>query len=78
MASTVTVPFQDDLLQQVDKFAVGNLRTRVDVIIEATRIYVDRKLNWQKIFLTGERIASINNLSEADVMNEIKSYRQGK
>ncbi|MDR1368786.1 MAG: PIN domain-containing protein [Dysgonamonadaceae bacterium] len=41
---TVTVPFREDLLQQIDKFATDNVRSRDDIIVETTRIYVEREL----------------------------------
>ncbi|MDR2627151.1 MAG: hypothetical protein LBC40_03860 [Dysgonamonadaceae bacterium] len=78
MLSTVTVPFQDDLLQQIDKLVVNNVRSRVDIILDATRIYVERKLEWQDIFSAGELAASKNQLSEADILDEIKAYRHEK
>jgi metal-responsive CopG/Arc/MetJ family transcriptional regulator len=74
----VEVPFQTDFLQQIDSFVDGNVRSRVDVILEATKMYISRKQNWQNIFLLGDRLALQNNLSETDVMNEIKAYRLEK
>jgi len=74
----VKIPFQADLLQQVDSFVDEKLSTRADVILEATRMYIARKQNWQNIFSLGDRLALNNNLSEADVMNEIKAYRREK
>jgi len=74
----VEVPFQTDFLQQIDSFVDGKIRSRADVILEATKMYVARKQNWQNIFTLGDRLALKNNLSEADVMNEIKAYRREK
>lgn len=76
--ATVTVPFQEDLLRQIDKFAADNVRSRVDIIVEATRIYVEREQNWQGIFSCGDSLASKNNFTEVDVMNEIKVWRRNK
>jgi len=74
----VEVPFQTDFLQQIDSFVDGKVRSRVDVILEATKMYISRKQNWQNIFSLGDRLALQNNLSETDVMNEIKAYRREK
>ena len=74
----VEVPFQADLLQQIDSFVDEKVRSRNDIILEATRMYIARKQNWQKIFSLGDRLALENNLSEADVINEIKAYRRDK
>ena len=76
--ATVSVPFQPELLQQLDSFAEKKVRSRADIIIEATKMYIARKQNWQNIFALGDRLALENNLSESDVMNEIKAYRSEK
>jgi len=74
----VEIPFQTDLLQQIDNFVDEKICSRADVILEATKMYVARKQNWQNIFSLGDRLALKNNLSETDVMNEIKAYRREK
>ena len=74
----VKVPFQTDLLQQVDRFVDEKICSRTDVILEATKMYIARKQNWQDLFSLGDSLALENNLSEMDVMNEIKAYRKEK
>jgi len=74
----IEVPFQEDILQQVDSFVDEKVCSRADIILEATKMYIARKQNWQNIFSLGNRLALENSLSEADVMNEIKAYRHEK
>jgi metal-responsive CopG/Arc/MetJ family transcriptional regulator len=74
----VEIPFQTDLLQQIDNFVDNKKCSRADVILEATKMYISRKQNWQNIFSLGDRLALKNSLSETDVMNEIKAYRREK
>ena len=74
----IEVPFQTDLLQQVDNFVDEKIRSRADIILEATKMYIARKQNWQSIFSLGDRLALENNLSKTDVMDEIKAYRREK
>jgi metal-responsive CopG/Arc/MetJ family transcriptional regulator len=74
----IEVPFQADLLQQIDNFVDKKVCSRTDVILEATKMYIARKQNWQNIFSLGDRLSFENNLSETDVMNEIKAYRREK
>ena len=74
----VKIPFQAELLQQIDRFVDEKVCSRTDFILEATKMYIARKQNWQNIFSYGDRLALENNLSEADVMNEIKAYRSEK
>jgi len=73
--STVKIPFQEDLLQQIDLVVMREYRSRVDLILEATKIHLSRKRNWQEIFSLGDKIASKSNFSENDVMKEIKAHR---
>ena len=74
----VEVPFQADLLQQIDSFIDKKICSRADIILEATRLYIARKQNWQNMWAFGERLALENNLTEADVVNEIKAFRREK
>ena len=74
----VEIPFQSDLLQQIDLFVDEKTGSHAEVILEATKMYVTRKQNWQNIFSLGDRLALKNDLSEADVMNEIKARRREK
>jgi biotin operon repressor len=41
-------------------------------------MYIERKKEWKKIFKTGKEIGSTLEISEGDVMNEIKEYRKAK
>ena len=74
--STLKIPFQNDLLQQIDQVVMRESRSRIELILEATQIHINRKKNWQEIFSYGDNIASKGNFSEDDVMNEIKAYRK--
>jgi metal-responsive CopG/Arc/MetJ family transcriptional regulator len=76
--TTVKVPLQKNLLQQIDWFVEKEAISRTDLILEAMQVYIDRKQNWQKIFSYGDGLASKNSFSETDVMREIKSFRATK
>jgi metal-responsive CopG/Arc/MetJ family transcriptional regulator len=76
--STINISLQNDILVQVDQIANDEARTRVDLISDAVRIYIERKKEWQRIFKIGEEIGSKLEISEDDVMKEIKAYRKEK
>jgi metal-responsive CopG/Arc/MetJ family transcriptional regulator len=76
--STINIPLQNDILVQIDQIANEEARTRVDLISEAVSIYIGRKKEWQEIFQTGKKIGSNLEISEDDVMKEIKAYRKEK
>jgi len=67
------------LLQQIDLFIERKAaRSRADFILSATKMYIQRKREWQNLFSYGEQMALENNLSEEDVINEIKGFRNNK
>jgi len=74
--STVNISFQEDLLDQIDKTAQNEARTRSELIREAARIYIERKKKWESIFAYGESISSKYKFTEKDVNKEIQNYRE--
>ncbi|MDR0691817.1 MAG: ribbon-helix-helix protein, CopG family [Prevotellaceae bacterium] len=68
----VSVPLQEDLLRQIDRFVAAEKRSRVDLIKEATITYINRKQRWQELFSEGERMSAQNNFTELDVMRGTK------
>jgi metal-responsive CopG/Arc/MetJ family transcriptional regulator len=76
--STVNISFQEDLLEQIDRIAQNEARTRSELIREAARIYIERKKKWESIFSYGENLSSKYKFTEDDVNDEIKKYREDK
>jgi predicted transcriptional regulator len=76
--STINIPLQNDILFQIDQIANEESRTRVDLISEAVSIYIERKKEWQGLFKIGKEIGAKLEISEDDVMKEIKTYRTEK
>ena len=76
--STVNISFQEDLLDQIDRIAQNEARTRSELIREAARIYIERKKKWESIFSYGESLSSKYKFTEDDINNEIKKYRERK
>lgn len=74
--NTVNISFQSDLLKKIDKVAKDESRTRSELIREAARMYIDKKNKWKEIFEFGDSIQKTKNLSESDVLKEIKSLRK--
>jgi len=76
--NTVNISFEKNLLKEIDKVAKSEYRSRSELIREAARIYIERKDKWKKIFDSFDKINENQNLTEADVLNEIKQYRKTK
>ena len=75
---TVNISFNDKLLEQIDKVAREESRSRSELIREAARSYIDRKRKWNQIFLFSEARAKKRNLTEKDIAKEIQNYRKTK
>jgi len=71
--STVAVSLKDDLLREVDKIAQNDAITRSGIISRATKIYVERKKDWEDIFAYGESLSLKYGITEEDVSEEIKN-----
>jgi len=76
--TTVNISFQEDLLNNIDKVAHEESRSRSEFLREAARAYIKRRQHWMNIFATGRQIATDNNLSPEDVAAEITAYRKKK
>jgi metal-responsive CopG/Arc/MetJ family transcriptional regulator len=74
--STVNISFQKDLLQQIDKVAKDEARTRSELIREAARAYIEEKKKWESIFAYGESLALRYGITEDVINEEIESYRK--
>lgn len=76
--STVNISFRKDLLEQIDRVAVEESRTRSELIREAARLYIERKKKWESIFDFGAGQVARLGLTEDDIADEIKNYRSFK
>jgi metal-responsive CopG/Arc/MetJ family transcriptional regulator len=76
--STVNISFRDDLLDQIDRIAREESRSRSELIREAARMYIERKKKWKSIFEFGKQQVSRLGLTEKDIAKEIRAYRQRK
>lgn len=52
-ANTVNISFKPELLDQIDKIAKEESRTRSELIREAAKLYVKKKNRWKSIFEFG-------------------------
>jgi len=76
--STVDISFPEDLLIQIDKIADNESRTRDVLVRNAVKMYIERKTEWQKYFNIGQKIGSNLDISEDEIMCEIKNYKKEK
>jgi CopG family transcriptional regulator/antitoxin EndoAI len=77
-SNTVNISFNEDLLNQIDKVAAEESRSRSELIREAARSYIERKKKWNRIFASTSKAAASSNLQQKDIEKEITSYRNRK
>lgn len=73
--STVNISFQKDLLDRIDQVAREESRSRSELIREAARTYIERKKRWKDIFTFGRGQANKLGLTEEDIQDEIRMFR---
>jgi predicted transcriptional regulator len=76
--ATINLTFDDDFVKQIDQMADNESLTRTDLIYNSIKMFINRKQRLQELYKYGESIASKNNFTEEDVMEEIKNYRKNK
>ena len=76
--ATVNLAFDEDLMKQIDFFANNESLNRNDLIYNSVKMYITRKQRLLELYKYGESVATKNNFTEDDVMQEIKNYRQDK
>jgi CopG family transcriptional regulator/antitoxin EndoAI len=75
---TVNISFQDKLLADIDRIAKRESRSRSELLREAARIYIERKIRWNQIFADLSNQSGDQDLTEKDVLDEIRQYRREK
>lgn len=75
---TVNIAFQDSLLNEIDKTARKDFRSRSELIREAARLYIERRNQWNDFFLLGDKVLLENQLTEDDVAGEIEAVRAAR
>jgi CopG family transcriptional regulator / antitoxin EndoAI len=76
--TTVNISFQTDLLKKIDKAADEEDRSRSELLREAARTYIERKNRWTGLFSYGEQSARRSGITNRDIAEEIKAYRDGE
>jgi len=75
---TVNISFKDSLLDEIDRTANLESRSRSELLREAARLYIQRNNRWNQIFHFVEKRMEKKTISDSDVLNEIQSYRREK
>ena len=74
--ATISLTIDNEILKKIDIIAEKEEKSRVELIHNSIKTYIDQKQKLQELYSYGESIASRNNFTEADIMDEIKKYRK--
>lgn len=76
---TINISMPKKLLEEADRVAKFESRTRSELIRESLRAYVEQRRAWERIFAYGKRTAKrLGIKSEEDVYRMVEEYRKGK
>ena len=73
---TVNISFPKQLLKDMDRIAKKESRNRSDLLREAVRQYIERKMRWDEIFAFGDRHVRRFGFKPSDVEKKIAEYRR--
>ncbi len=75
-SAIINISFNQDLLRQLDLLAKEESRSRSELIREATRMYIERRKRWDTLFSTVASRAKATDLSQEDIVREIRLVRK--
>ena len=77
-AVTVNISFESKLLNEIDRVAKEEARSRSDFVREAARAYIERRERWAGLLALGRDRAKTRGLTPEDVAGEIRAWRREK
>lgn len=76
---TFNIALPKALVQKIDAVAKKEYRNRSELIREAVRVYLERRLEWDELFAYGRTMGKTLGIkNEEDVNNIVWDYRHGK
>ena len=68
-----------ELVQKIDAVAKKEYRNRSELIREAARVYLERRMEWDELFVDGKGVGKKMGITSEDDVNKIVwDYRHGK
>jgi metal-responsive CopG/Arc/MetJ family transcriptional regulator len=76
--STVNISFEKKLLDQIDKVARNESRSRSELIREASRMYIERRKRWDDLMRIADKHMKGRHITEQDIIDEIHALRKSR
>ncbi len=77
-SETITISLPPELMEEVDRLAATEHRTRSELLREAFRQYMERQRRWEQLFTLGRRSAARRKLTEEAISNAVKVRRRAR
>jgi metal-responsive CopG/Arc/MetJ family transcriptional regulator len=74
--TVVSVVLEKELLEEIDKVAEKEEKTRSEILGYAADMYIKRKKDWDRIYAYGESLAAKYGITEEVITEEIRLYRE--
>ena len=75
---TFNIVLPKELVKKIDAVAKREYRNRSELIREAVRVYLQRRLEWDELFAYGRKMGKkLGVNSEDDVNRIVREYRHG-
>ncbi|KKU87603.1 hypothetical protein A3A64_00675 [Candidatus Gottesmanbacteria bacterium RIFCSPLOWO2_01_FULL_48_11] len=75
---TFNIVLPKELVKKIDAVAKQEYRNRSELIREAVRVYLQRRLEWNELFAYGRKMGKTLGIkSEEDVNRIVQEYRHG-
>ena len=76
---TFNIALPKALVQKIDRLAKKEYRNRSELIREAARVYLERRMEWDELFAYGRSVGKKMGItSEEDINRIVSEYRHGK
>lgn len=76
---TLNISLPTELVKKVDQLARREYRNRSELVRQALRIYLERRMAWDRIFEAGEKAAKRMGIkSEEEIDKIVYEFRHGK
>jgi CopG family transcriptional regulator/antitoxin EndoAI len=77
-SETITISLPPELMEEVDRLAASEHRTRSELLREAFRQYMERQRRWDQVFALGRRSAARGKLTEETITEAVKRRRRAR
>ncbi|MBN1894268.1 ribbon-helix-helix protein, CopG family [bacterium] len=76
--ATVNISFDKRLLNQIDRVARNEFRSRSELIREASRMYIERQKRWDELMRMADKHMKGKRIGDKKIADEIHALRRSR